>query len=244
MMDWDELLTWLRSTSPDQAALATELDASTHRLVDEGLLAPLEKARISDAQAFSTSAHAGQFRADGRPYVTHPMRVALVCIAFASRQKDNTACLLMTQVALLHDVLEDTKVSQQELTVSFGSDVAESVRCLTASPADVETIDDRMNRKTKKWMRVAAAGRVIRIVHCADVCDNLIAARSLFAQAANPSALKVARWLMQARDYQLPIAKATGASFAQVIEEELQYAESQGIVPGTWAGDSPRSGSS
>src|SRR6476469_5861987 len=61
-------------------------------------------ALVSRAFEFSESAHRGQFRKSGEPYITHPLAVAL-----------------------LHDVMEDTSVTKSELEKSFGKPVADMV---------------------------------------------------------------------------------------------------------------------
>ena len=76
--------------------------------------------RIRNAFRLAEQAHSGQTRSSGEPYITHPISVALIC---ASWQLDGDAIC----AALMHDVLEDTPVSQTELTQSFGRAVAEMI---------------------------------------------------------------------------------------------------------------------
>ena len=72
------------------------------------------------ALAFSTGKHAGQKRRGGKDYITHPVQVAEM--VHTERQK---------VIALLHDTLEDTDTTYNELLAQFGKPVADAVDALT-----------------------------------------------------------------------------------------------------------------
>ena len=72
----------------------------------------------------SLTAHDGQTRKSGEPYIVHPILVAAIT---AKISNDET----MVQAALLHDVVEDTSFSIEELEAIFGEDVAHLVEGLT-----------------------------------------------------------------------------------------------------------------
>lgn len=76
--------------------------------------------RVRAAFQFSASAHAGQFRQSGEPYVCHPVAVAEI---LAGWQLDGQALC----AALLHDVMEDTAITKAEIAERFGKVVAELV---------------------------------------------------------------------------------------------------------------------
>ena len=71
-------------------------------------LGETELRRIRDAYRLSDSAHLGQFRNSGEPYISHPIAVAQIC---AGWKLDADALM----AALLHDVMEDSDVRKQEL---------------------------------------------------------------------------------------------------------------------------------
>lgn len=77
-----------------------------------------------EALALSLDAHEGQTRKSGEPYIVHPILVAAIT---AKISNDET----MVQAALLHDVVEDTSFTIEELAVLFGDDVAHMVEGLT-----------------------------------------------------------------------------------------------------------------
>ena len=83
-------------------------------------LSAQEISNIEQAYQFSARAHAGQLRLSGEPYISHPLQVAKV---IAELKLDAAAIT----AGLLHDVLEDTKVSKREIAARFGSQVADIV---------------------------------------------------------------------------------------------------------------------
>ncbi|SPJ17736.1 bifunctional (p)ppGpp synthetase II and guanosine-3',5'-bis pyrophosphate 3'-pyrophosphohydrolase [Burkholderiales bacterium] len=76
--------------------------------------------KVKAAFRFSDTAHLGQFRKSGEPYITHPIAVAKI---LAHWRMDVGA----VQAALLHDVMEDSGTSKQDLAEQFGPAVAELV---------------------------------------------------------------------------------------------------------------------
>ena len=76
------------------------------------------------ALELSLTAHDGQQRKSGEPYIVHPILVAAITAAFSN---DET----MVQAALLHDVVEDTHFDIEDLEREFGDDIAHMVEGLT-----------------------------------------------------------------------------------------------------------------
>lgn len=81
--------------------------------------------RLQKAITFATTAHAGQTRSNGDPYITHPLRIVQQLKELGETDED-TLC-----VAALHDVLEDTAVSRDQIATEFGENVAILVEQLT-----------------------------------------------------------------------------------------------------------------
>ena len=97
----------------------------------EDILAKVEKHHPNDdfdlirrAYIFSAKEHKGQVRASGEPYLTHPLEVANV---LAEMKMD----AVTVSVGLLHDVVEDTLVSLEDVERTFGPDVAHIVDGVT-----------------------------------------------------------------------------------------------------------------
>lgn len=119
--------------TPDEPAeQATELPlvtppikpviATAASLIDkcETYLGAADIERIKAAYRYADDAHLGQFRKSGEPYITHPIAVASI---LAEWHLDATAI----QAGLMHDVLEDTGHSKNELAKLFGITTAEIV---------------------------------------------------------------------------------------------------------------------
>src|ERR1043165_3596033 len=85
-----------------------------------GYLKPKDVARLEEAYRFSEAAHAGQTRQSGDPYISHPPAVAEI---LAGWHLDGQTLM----AALLHDVTEDTAVTKEEISDTFGRPVAELV---------------------------------------------------------------------------------------------------------------------
>ncbi len=79
---------------------------------------------IGDAINLATKAHTGQFRSSGDPYITHPLSVAAILVGW---RMDIDSVL----VGILHDTVEDTDVTLEEIDIHFGADVARLVDSVT-----------------------------------------------------------------------------------------------------------------
>jgi guanosine-3',5'-bis(diphosphate) 3'-pyrophosphohydrolase len=127
------------------------------------------------AAALAARAHRDQLRRDGRtPYFSHPARVALT-VAAVFGCTDAT----VLAAALLHDVIEDTRVDYDDLLKNFGLEVADIVSCLSKDKRMVES-----EREAEYDRRLAAGPWQARLIKLADVYDNL--ADSAGAEAMPP----------------------------------------------------------
>lgn len=104
------------------------------------------------ALQFAAQKHAGQKRSNGDNYIIHPIRVSQE--VFTEKQK---------VIALLHDTLEDTTATFEELMDTFGIAIADAVESLTHLKG--ESYADYIQRVKKNPDAVA--------VKIADICDNL-----------------------------------------------------------------------
>jgi hypothetical protein len=110
------------------------------------------------ALAFATRCHADQRRtSDGAPFIAHPLEVAGLL-------HDAGCSEVLIAAALLHDVVEDARVSVTELTARFGADVAQLVEAVTADAFSPSY------RHRKKVLReqVRAAGRAAALLFAAE----------------------------------------------------------------------------
>jgi GTP diphosphokinase / guanosine-3',5'-bis(diphosphate) 3'-diphosphatase len=94
-------------------------------LASVGTYLPAEQvARIREAAEFGASAHKGQKRLSGEPYIAHPVAAAAI---LADLHLDADTII----AAILHDVIEDTPTPKDQLAARFGADVAELVDGVT-----------------------------------------------------------------------------------------------------------------
>jgi GTP diphosphokinase / guanosine-3',5'-bis(diphosphate) 3'-diphosphatase len=131
-----------------------------------------ELAAIVAALGFAARKHRDQRRKDhaASPYINHPIAlVEVLC---------NEAGIVETEVlcaALLHDVLEDTETSREELNATFGARVAAIV---------LEVTDDKaMAKATRKRTQVERAGRASRAARLVKLADKICNLRDV---AHNP----------------------------------------------------------
>ena len=116
------------------------------------------------AVAFAARQHRAQMRGDGRtPYIAHPVRVALT-IAMLFKCDDPE----VIAAALLHDVLEKTGATRDELTAQFGPRAAMMVSKLSKNPGLPHDEADHAY-----FEQLRAADWKTRLVKLADVYDNL-----------------------------------------------------------------------
>lgn len=115
------------------------------------------------ALSFATLAHEGQFRKyDKMPYIVHP-------IAVAELVKDMTDDSEMIAAAYLHDVVEDTEITHEEIFLEFGLRVAELVYDLTDQ--FTKEMYPEFNRKKRKKLEAERLGKISKEAQLIKICD-------------------------------------------------------------------------
>ena len=121
------------------------------------------------ALTFAGQAHGEQKTPNGLPYITHIASVAMEVIHACTESKieDKKADLAIT-VALLHDVIEDTNITYDDIYVEFGIDIAEAVEALTKDKtlSKKEQMADSINK-------LLAQPYEVQMVKLADRITNL-----------------------------------------------------------------------
>jgi len=120
---------------------------------------------------FAKERHAGQTRADGTPYVNHPIRVSEIVAKYKPSSNSN----ILKAGALLHDVLEDTYTSYRELIDKFGLVVASLVMEVTSSDF-VSKMVGKQIYLSHKMRYMSSYALVIKL---ADRLDNLTDVKAL-----------------------------------------------------------------
>src|SRR5512135_1751070 len=173
-------------------------------------LAASDVALVERAFEFSESAHRGQFRKSGEPYITHPLAVASILSQWRLDAQGLAA-------ALLHDVMEDTKVTKVELEKTFGKPVAEMVDGV--SKLDQIEFDSREEMQAESFRKMLLAmARDVRVI-LIKLADRLHNMRTLDAMA--PVHRK--RVAKETLDIYVPIANRLGLNALYLELQDLSF---------------------
>jgi len=175
-------------------------------------------AATQNALNFSQQAHQNQFRKSGEPYVVHPILVASIVANITGDEA-------MVVAALLHDVVEDTHTTIEEIAREYGDDVAHLVEGLTK----IDTIRDAQlipSNSDEKLVVSALSFRKMLIASIEDVrvlvvklCDRLHNMLTLAALAP----AKQHRIAEETLVVYAPIASRLGISFLKNLLEDLSF---------------------
>lgn len=166
---------------------------------------------VAQAYELAEEAHRKQTRRSGKPYITHPVSVALI---LADMHLDKESIM----AAILHDVLEDTPVGKKELAYRFGDQVADlvdGVSKLTQIEFETRALAQAENFR-KMVMAMVKDIRVI-LVKLADRLHNMRTLQSL-------STKKQYRIARETLDIYAPIANRLGMHNFRVELEDLGFA--------------------
>jgi GTP pyrophosphokinase len=132
-----------------------------------GYLKPDDIAQLEAAYEFSERAHEGQFRGSGEPYISHPLAVANILGKLHLDPQALTA-------ALLHDVMEDTKVTKDDISRRFGKPVAELVDGVSKlDRIEFQTQEDAQAENFRKMLLAMARDVRVMLIKLADRLHNM-----------------------------------------------------------------------
>jgi guanosine-3',5'-bis(diphosphate) 3'-pyrophosphohydrolase len=178
-------------------------------------LPPPDVELVERAFEFSESAHRGQYRKSGEPYITHPLAVASILSQWRIDAQGLAA-------ALLHDVMEDTAVTKTEIETTFGRPVAEMVDGV--SKLDQIQFDSREDLQAESFRKMLLAmARDVRVI-LIKLADRLHNMRTLDVMAP-PHRRRIAR---ETLDIYAPIANRLGLN---ALYQELQDLSFKHIHP-------------
>src|SRR5438094_2114049 len=173
-------------------------------------LPPPDVALVERAFAFSESAHQGQFRKSGEPYITHPLAVASILSQWRIDAQGLAA-------ALLHDVMEDTSVTKTEIETSFGKPVADMVDGVSKlDQIEFQTREDAQAESFRKMLLAMAQDVRVILIKLADRLHNM---RTLDAMAPTHRE-RIAR---ETLDIYAPIANRLGLNALYLELQELSF---------------------
>src|SRR5580765_3016944 len=173
-------------------------------------LKPKDVSRLAEAYRFSEAAHAGQLRQSGDPYISHPLAVAEI---LADWHLDGQTLV----AALLHDVTEDTKVTKDEISDTFGKPVAELVDGVSKlDKIEFQSAADAQAENFRKMLLAMARDVRVILIKLADRLHNM---RTLGA-VAPAKRRRVARETME---IYAPIANRLGLNALYHELQELSF---------------------
>jgi GTP pyrophosphokinase len=179
--------------------------------IDEGANLRLDEELLARAYRFSEEAHRGQTRNSGEPYVTHCVEVAKI---LADLQLDTTTVVS----GLIHDVVEDTKITIADVEREFGKETAAIVDGLTKIaklPNSGSNQDRQVESYRKLLLSIAKDARVI-IVKLADRLHNMRTLEHLPEE-------KRRRIAQETRDLYAPLAHRFGMAKMRWELEDLAF---------------------
>jgi GTP pyrophosphokinase len=171
----------------------------------------LDEELLARAYRFSEQAHRGQSRNSGEPYVTHAVEVAKI---LAQLQLDS----ITVASGLIHDVVEDTKISIADVEREFGGEIAAIVDGLTKIsklPNTGSKQDRQVESYRKLLLSIAKDARVI-IVKLADRLHNMRTLEFLPEE-------KQRRIAQETRDLYAPLAHRFGMAKMRWELEDLAF---------------------
>ncbi|WP_318207520.1 RelA/SpoT family protein [Streptomyces sp. SJL17-1] len=190
-----------RDRLPDAISHVAEAHRAHHPEAD---LTVLRRAYV-----LAESSHRGQFRKSGEPYITHPLAVTLILAELGAETTTLTA-------SLLHDTVEDTDVTLDQVRREFGDEVAYLVDGVTK----VEKIDYGAAAEPETFRKMlVATGNDVRVMSI-KLADRLHNMRTLGVMRPE----KQARIAKVTRDVLIPLAERLGVQALKTELEDLVFA--------------------
>ncbi|MDQ4130318.1 MAG: bifunctional (p)ppGpp synthetase/guanosine-3',5'-bis(diphosphate) 3'-pyrophosphohydrolase, partial [Actinomycetota bacterium] len=152
--------------TPSERELLADLFAIVEEHADE-VARQVDRSRVVDAFVFACDHHADQRRQSGEDFIVHPVGVAKICAGL--RLDSETLC-----AALLHDTVEDTSASLEEVRDEFGDEIAALVDGVTKlTGITFQSRDDRQAENYRKMMVAMASDIRVILIKLADRLHNM-----------------------------------------------------------------------
>jgi (p)ppGpp synthase/HD superfamily hydrolase len=153
---------------------------------------------LFEAIEFAARAHSGQFRKGTRiPYIIHPFNVARILIEYGCKEE-------VVVAGFLHDTVEDTPVTLDEIEQSFGKEVAALVQGASEPRHATDTWEHRKEH-TIEYLKTAPED--ILLVASADKLDNILSIKVEYAKIGESAFSRFNRGKDQQRWYYQSLAE-------------------------------------
>ncbi|HXP36161.1 MAG TPA: bifunctional (p)ppGpp synthetase/guanosine-3',5'-bis(diphosphate) 3'-pyrophosphohydrolase, partial [Solirubrobacteraceae bacterium] len=196
-------------SEPERRLLADLFAIVSEHAADSAV--DIDRARVQDAFVFACEHHADQRRKSGEDFIVHPVGVARICAGM--RLDTETLC-----AALLHDTVEDTSASIEEVRARFGEDIAAIVDGVTKLTGITFQSHDEAQAENYRKMMVAKATDVrVILIKLADRLHNM---RTIEAMPKQKQMEKARETL----DIYAPLAHRLGIHALKWELEDLAFA--------------------
>jgi len=195
----------------DQAESPPEKLIRRLTLMLEEYLDPAQVEEVRRAYRLAAAAHEGQKRVSGEPYICHPISVSII---LAGMRMDARGIM----AGLLHDVIEDTDVTREQLARDFGEEVAQLVDGVSKlTQLDSKSRAEAQAQNVRKMVMAMVKDLRVIMVKLADRLHNM---RTLGVMAAHRRR-RIAR---ETLDIYAPIANRLGMNELRLELEDLGFA--------------------
>jgi len=174
-----------------------------------------DQSRVTQAIIFARTKHAGQTYVPANEYAIHPIRAARTLAELGTVEPD---VILAT---ILHDTLEDTNTSEDEITAAFGERVTTLVKMVSHRFAEDSTLEEKVAAKRDNHTEIQRGPIEARLIKCADQLDQMRNWKRL--PSSSPIKKKLLRFLEEAQSYALPLAEETEPKLADLMRRELHW---------------------
>src|ERR1700733_15121802 len=206
---------------PKRTQVADVLDGSERRLLSDlfaivsehaaDSAVDIDRERVQDAFVFACEHHAAQRRKSGEDFIVHPVGVAGICASM--RLDTETLC-----AALLHDTVEDTSASIEEVRERFGEEIAAIVDGVTKlTGISFQSHDEAQAENYRKMMVAMSTDVRVILIKLADRLHNM---RTIDAMSKQKQMEKARETL----DIYAPLAHRLGIHAIKWELEDLAFA--------------------
>ncbi len=173
----------------------------------------LDSKIIEDGIKYAKAMHEGQVRASGEPYYTHPVEVAMIL----ADMKMDVASIL---TAILHDTIEDTDATYEDLKKKFGQEVADLVDGVSKlTRIESKTVEGKQGENFRKLLLAMSEDIRVLIVKLADRLHNM----RTIGGIQKPE--KRRRIALETLEIYVPLAERIGVHAMKTELEDLAFAE-------------------
>jgi len=173
----------------------------------------VDESLINRAYIYATAAHGSQTRHSGDPYFAHPIEVAGILTEY----KLDAATIV---AGLLHDTIEDTEVTRQDIEAKFGAQVADLVEGVTKlSKLEIQSEENKQAQNLQKFILAMSRDVRVLLVKLADRLHNMRTLTHI------PNAAKRRRIALETLEIYAPLARRIGMEKMARELEKLAFDE-------------------